>query len=103
MLSFITTDIAISTKLLNIALKESADKSFNMITVDGDTSTNDTVLILANGLAGNKKVEDKRSKGFALFVDALNHVTTALAKMVVRDGEGATKFVEINVKKAKHF
>ncbi len=103
MLSFITTDIAISPKLLNIALKESVDKSFNMITVDGDTSTNDTVLILANGLAGNKKVEDKRSKGFAMFVEALNHVTTTLSKMIVKDGEGATKFVEINVKKAKNF
>ncbi|MBI5750299.1 MAG: bifunctional glutamate N-acetyltransferase/amino-acid acetyltransferase ArgJ [Nitrospinae bacterium] len=103
MLSFITTDIAISSKLLNIALKESVDKSFNMITVDGDTSTNDTVLILANGLAGNKKVEDKRSKGFAMFVEALNHVTATLSKMIVKDGEGATKFVEIDVKKAKNF
>src|SRR3972149_3258803 len=103
MLSFFTTDISISPKLLNIALKESADKSFNMITVDGDTSTNDTVLILANGLAGNKKVEDKRSKGFTMFVEALNHVTTTLSKMIVKDGEGATKFVEINVKRAKNF
>ena len=103
MLSFITTDIAISPKLLNIALKESSDKSFNMITVDGDTSTNDTVLILANGLAGNKMITNRNSKEFTLFVDALNHVTTALSKMVVRDGEGATKFVEVNVKKAKNF
>lgn len=103
MLSFVTTDIAISPKLLNIALKESVDKSFNMITVDGDTSTNDTVLILANGLAGNKMITNRNSKEFTLFVDALNHVTTALSKMVVRDGEGATKFVEINVKKAKNF
>ena|SRR3989338_2974894 len=103
MLSFITTDIAISPKLLNIALKESVDKSFNMITVDGDTSTNDTVLILANGLAGNKMIANRNSKEFTLFADALNHVTIALSKMIVRDGEGATKFVEINIKRAKKF
>ncbi|MBI3583515.1 MAG: bifunctional glutamate N-acetyltransferase/amino-acid acetyltransferase ArgJ [Nitrospinae bacterium] len=103
MLAFITTDIAISPKLLNSALKESVDKSFNMITVDGDTSTNDTVLVLANGLAGNKMIANRNSKEFALFVEALNHVTTALSKMIVKDGEGATKFVEINVKKAKNF
>lgn len=103
MLSFITTDIAISHGLLKIALKESVNRSFNMITVDNDTSTNDTVIILANGLAGNRHITDKRSKEFNLFLEALIYVSTALAKMVVKDGEGATKFVEINVDGAVNY
>lgn len=103
MLSFITTDIAISHGLLKIALKESVNRSFNMITVDNDTSTNDTVIILANGLAVNRPITDKRSKEFNLFLEALIYVSTALAKMVVKDGEGATKFVEINVDGAVNF
>lgn len=103
MLSFIVTDIAISPELLKIALKESVDRSFNMITVDGDTSTNDSVIILANGLAGNRRVADKKSRDFTVFVKALNHMTTMLSKMIIRDGEGATRFVEIKVKKARSF
>ncbi|MEK6589481.1 MAG: bifunctional glutamate N-acetyltransferase/amino-acid acetyltransferase ArgJ [Nitrospinota bacterium] len=103
MLSFIATDIAISPELLKIALKESVDRSFNMITVDGDTSTNDSVIILANGLAGNRRVVDKKSRDFTMFVKALDHMTTMLSKMIVRDGEGATRFVEIKVKKARSF
>jgi len=103
MLSFMATDAAISPKLLKIALRESADRSFNMITVDNDTSTNDTVIILANGLAGNKIIADRGSKEFKLFLDALKSVSAALAKMIVRDGEGATKFIEINIKGANSF
>jgi glutamate N-acetyltransferase/amino-acid N-acetyltransferase len=103
MLSFMATDAAISPELLKIALRESADSSFNMITVDNDTSTNDTVIILANGLASNKIITDIRSREFNLFLDALKYVSATLAKMIVRDGEGATKFVEINVKGASNF
>lgn len=99
MLSYIATDCFISPILLDKALRKAVDASFNSITVDGDTSTNDTVLVLANGVAGNKPLTS-RSRDMEKFQDALNYVTKELAKMIVRDGEGATKLIEINVKGA---
>ena len=99
MLCYIATDCAISPSLLDKALRKAVDLSFNSITVDGDTSTNDTVLVLANGAAGNRPLTP-RSKDMEGFQSALNHVTLELAKMIVRDGEGATKVIEINIKGA---
>lgn len=99
MLSFITTDVTISGKLLKKALKASIDRSFNMITVDGEESTNDMVVILANGLAGNKEI-NMEGEDFKKFYSRLDEVTLKLAKMIVKDGEGATKFIEIEVKNA---
>jgi glutamate N-acetyltransferase/amino-acid N-acetyltransferase len=97
MLAFITTDVNISAELLTYALKRAADRSFNRITVDGDTSTNDMVLILANGMAGNSEMSDPDSPAYRTFYDALEYLLVRLSKMIVLDGEGATKFVEIEV------
>ncbi len=102
MLAFITTDAAIEKKTLQELLKESTDKSFNMITVDGDTSTNDTVIILANSLAKNKIIRGK-STSSKIFLEALDFVTSKLARMIVKDGEGATKLIEVHVKGARAF
>jgi len=99
MLAFVTTDVAIGQPLLQKALSLSNAKSFNRISVDGDTSTNDMVLILANGRANNVPLHDDTEE-FGLFCAALDYVLTKLAKMIVRDGEGATKLVEILVKGA---
>ncbi len=99
MLSFITTDVMISGELLKKALKSSIAKSFNMITVDGEESTNDMVVILANGLAGNKEIVEA-DENFRKFSSGLDEVTLKLAKMIVKDGEGAAKFIEIEVKNA---
>lgn len=96
MLSFITTDAAISQELLNKALKEDIKSTYNMVSVDGDTSTNDTVVVLANGLAGNEEVVSE-GKNYDTFKEALHYVNERLAKNLVRDGEGATKFMEVNV------
>ena len=103
MLCFITTDAAIPAKALQAALQEAVAHSFNRITVDGDMSTNDTVLVLANGLAGNSKAElgKQKSKDFAQFQSALNHVCLELAKMIVRDGEGVHRVVTVRVKQRK--
>ncbi|MGI6034763.1 MAG: bifunctional glutamate N-acetyltransferase/amino-acid acetyltransferase ArgJ [Limnochordia bacterium] len=102
MLAFITTDCAIKDDLLQSALKQAVDESFNMITVDGDTSTNDTVIILANGQAQNPLI-DKEDGAYLAFLAGLKEITTALAKDIARDGEGATKFIEVNVKGARDF
>jgi glutamate N-acetyltransferase/amino-acid N-acetyltransferase len=96
MLCFITTDAAIDKKQLQHALSVSVEQSFNRITIDGDMSTNDTVLMLANGLAGNKPLRHGTA-AFTLFQQALDHVTKHLARMIVEDGEGVTKFVEVHV------
>lgn len=96
MLSYIATDCAISPGLLDKALRKAVNLSFNSITVDGDTSTNDTVLAFANGMAGNTPLT-ARSRDMDTFQSALNHVTRELAKMIIKDGEGATKVIEINV------
>jgi glutamate N-acetyltransferase/amino-acid N-acetyltransferase len=100
MLCFITTDAAIEAKPLQTALREAVAGSFNRITVDGDMSTNDTVLMLANGRAGNSRIK-VQSPGFKLFQSALNHVCRELAKMIVRDGEGASRFVTVRVQGAR--
>ena len=98
MLSYLTTDAKIPAATLRGCLREAVANSFNCITVDGDMSTNDTVLILANGLAGNRKLSAKDIK---IFQAALNHVCLELAKMIVRDGEGITRMVTVRVKGAK--
>jgi len=100
MLGFLTTDIAIDSNLLQEALVEAINQSFNRITVDGDQSTNDMVTILANGKAGNNIIVDK-DEGYNVFLDALKYVCTYLAHQIVRDGEGATKFIEVEVKGAQ--
>jgi glutamate N-acetyltransferase/amino-acid N-acetyltransferase len=100
MLCFITTDAAIDAKILQATLNEAVANSFNRITVDGDTSTNDTVLVLANGLAGNKKLVTRHSS-LVTFQQALNHVCLELAKMIVRDGEGVHRVVTVRVNGAK--
>ncbi len=99
MLGFVTTDAAISLKMLKIALKRASERSFNSITVDGCMSTNDMVTLQASGLAGNKKII-KEDGDFKKFYQALEYVCIDLAKKIVRDGEGATKFMAIEVKGA---
>jgi glutamate N-acetyltransferase/amino-acid N-acetyltransferase len=118
MLCFITTDAAIEAKMLQTALREAVAQSFNRITVDGDMSTNDTVLVLANGLAGNSLLGGRASsraqiskshgssgaspsRDLAVFQAALNHVCLELAKMIVRDGEGVHRVVTVRVNGAK--
>ncbi|MHA1669159.1 MAG: bifunctional ornithine acetyltransferase/N-acetylglutamate synthase [Promethearchaeota archaeon] len=96
MLSFITTDINISRELLNKALKKSVDDSYNMISVDGDTSTNDLVILSANGLGGNSEIKEENEDYF-LFKKALHYVNLFLAQAIVRDGEGAKKFITVKV------
>ncbi len=100
MLAFVTTDAKISSEALHRALLIANDHSFNRITVDGDMSTNDMVLILANGLAGNREIEIGTAE-FEKFLEALEYTLIKLAKMIVRDGEGAKKFIEIVVKGAQ--
>ncbi len=99
MLGFVTTDIAISQRLLQKALSRANQRSFNRISVDGDMSTNDMVLVLANGQAKNESFGE-HSEEFHLFSAALEYVLIKLAKMIARDGEGATKLIEIVVKGA---
>lgn len=96
MLCYITTDAAIELEALKTALRSAVEISFNRITVDGDMSTNDSVIVLANGLAGNPPVTPGSAE-YGIFVRALEFVTTKLAKMMARDGEGATKLVEVRV------
>ena len=100
MLVFLTTDCAISSSLLQKALSSDVQSSFNMVSVDGDTSTNDMVVILANGLAGNLPITEE-GEDFALFMKALNTVTVSLCKALAADGEGASKFLECSVTGAK--
>lgn len=99
MLSFITTDAAISAEMLQKALSEDIKDTYNQISVDGDTSTNDTVAIMANGLAENAEITQEGEE-FETFCKALGMVTSVLAKKLARDGEGATKLVECQVKGA---
>ena len=101
MLCFLTTDAAIEAKALQTALREAVAHSFNRITVDGDMSTNDTVLVLANGLAGNKTLRSAKNPDYAAFAAALQHVCLALAKMIVRDGEGVHRVVTVRVSGAR--
>jgi glutamate N-acetyltransferase/amino-acid N-acetyltransferase len=106
MLAFITSDLSIESNLLKRSLQIAVEQSFNRITVDGDMSTNDSVIMLANGLAGNPKLEirqsgsDRNLKQIRIFQMALNHVCLELAKMIVRDGEGVSRFVTLRLQGA---
>ena len=98
MLAFVTTDAAVTPAVLQAATRQAVDRSFHRISVDGDTSTNDMVAVLANGMAGNPVIDRRRAgRATTAFYLALEHVLVTLAKMIVMDGEGATKFVEIRV------
>jgi glutamate N-acetyltransferase/amino-acid N-acetyltransferase len=107
MLAFLTTDAAVEHRTLQNCLQEAVAQSFNRITVDGDMSTNDTVLILANGLAGNRQIKHQKSttrkpsSELRVFQSALNQVCLELAKMIVRDGEGIHRMVTVRVKGAR--
>jgi glutamate N-acetyltransferase/amino-acid N-acetyltransferase len=100
MLSFVTTDAAIGKRDLQNALRASVGQSFNRITVDGDMSTNDTVLALANGRAGNAKIV-AGGRELAAFQEGLDAVTAALARMIVKDGEGVSRFIDLHVTGAR--
>lgn len=100
MLGFVTTDIAISRELLQEALREDVKDTYNMISVDGDTSTNDTVLLLANGMAGNAEITEK-NEDYRTFCKALNLVNETLAKKMAGDGEGCTALFEVKIIGAK--
>ncbi len=101
MLVFITTDVAISPQMLSAALSTDISNTFNMVSVDGDTSTNDMVTVLANGLAGNEEITSFNDN-YATFVEALNTVTVHLCRMIAGDGEGATKLLECKVTGAEN-
>jgi glutamate N-acetyltransferase / amino-acid N-acetyltransferase len=98
MLCFITTDANVEISFLRKALKQAADKSFNLVTVDGDTSPSDTVIVLANGKAGNKVIDEKNGSNFK---KALKNLCIRLAKDIARDGEGATKLIEVSIESAR--
>ena len=93
MLAFLTTDVHISKEMLQKALSEDIEDTFNMISIDGDTSTNDMVSILANGQSGNIEITEENI-AYAIFTEALNAVTSTLSRMIAKDGEGATKLLE---------
>ena len=99
MLCFITTDCAISKKLLQKSLSLSIDETFNMISVDGDTSTNDTVILLANGMAGNKEIVEE-DDNYKKFFEAVYYINQELSKMIAGDGEGCTCLFEVQIKGA---
>jgi glutamate N-acetyltransferase/amino-acid N-acetyltransferase len=102
MLAFITSDAAISSRLLKAALIAAVEHSFNRISVDGDMSTNDSVIVLANGLAQNNRIA-KQGEAFRKFQTALTFVCLELAKMIVRDGEGVSRFVTVRIHNARTF
>ena len=97
MLAFITTDAAITADCLHRLISSSSDISYNMISVDRDTSTNDMAVLMANGLAGNPLIDDPDSAEFKEFQAALDHINITLAKMIARDGEGASHLIEVRV------
>lgn len=97
MLAFIVTDVAIEPTLLKKTVREAVDKSFNMITVDGDASTNDMVAVLANGMAQNEVLTSKKDEGYDAFREHLEEMMIHLAKLIVSDGEGSSKFIEYTV------
>lgn len=101
MLSLVTSDVAITPQALDAALRHAAELSFNSISIDGDTSTNDTLLVMANGMAGNRPIEQLESPDGAAFLDGLITICQHLAHAVVRDGEGATRFITISVRGAR--
>lgn len=101
MLAFITTDVNISAECLQRLLKDAVDLSYNLVSVDRDTSTNDMALVLANGQAGNSLIREINSVDYQILEDAFVFVNTHLAKMIARDGEGATRLIEVEVIKAE--
>jgi glutamate N-acetyltransferase/amino-acid N-acetyltransferase len=98
MLSFVLTDAAVDSKTLQKLLENAAEQSYNCVSVDGDTSTNDTLIMLANGMSKTGRLSGADMKKFA---QGLNEVTLSLAKQIAKDGEGATKLIEIEVRNAK--
>lgn len=102
MLSYLTTDICISSEMLQSALTRVVDNTYNLLTVDTDRSTNDTVIILATGGTGNDEITNSSGADYESFCRGLEFVCTELVKMLARDGEGATKLVEVVVKRAKN-
>lgn len=100
LLGIITTDAPVSPTIIPTLLKNAVDRSFNSITIDGDTSTNDTVALFANGAAGGKEIATEDSEDYAVLSAILSDFAIDLAKLIVRDGEGATKFVTIRVTEA---
>ena len=100
MLAFVTTDAVIEKEVLQHALSACVPSTFNMVSVDGDTSTNDTIVVLANGMAQNDSIQIG-TKEYTIFYEALHFICETLAKDLVRDGEGATKFIEVNIYGAK--
>ena len=103
MLGFLFTDLNISKNLLKLALKKNLDKTFNAVSVDGDTSTNDMVLLFSTEKAKNKKIISAKTKEYKIFENKLSQVMLSLAKQITIDGEGASKFIEIFVKRAKNY
>ena len=101
MLSFITTDCAITSDMLHEALLKSTQKTYNRVSIDGDTSTNDMCCVLASGLAGNELIE-WQDENYEAFFEALNFVNTHLAREIARDGEGATKLISVTVKNSRN-
>ncbi|MBN1446350.1 MAG: bifunctional glutamate N-acetyltransferase/amino-acid acetyltransferase ArgJ [Bacteroidetes bacterium] len=101
MLSFIVTDIAIDPPVLDLAVHDAVDETFNMITVDGDTSTNDMVAVLANGLAGNDPIVSVDDSRYPKFYEHLRELMAHLAKLIVSDGEGCSKYIEYRVSGAR--
>lgn len=101
MLGYIATDAAIAPTLLQDLVRQVADHSFNRITVDGDTSTNDALILIATGRAGHTPITESASPGFAILQQAITEIAITLAQMIVRDGEGATKFITIHVEQGK--
>ncbi|MCL1805518.1 MAG: bifunctional glutamate N-acetyltransferase/amino-acid acetyltransferase ArgJ [Clostridiales bacterium] len=101
LLAMVTTDCAIEAGLLREALGEACDATFNMVTVDGDTSTNDSLFVIANGAAGNEVLRGSADAGYREFVEGLTYVCKHLAQLIARDGEGATKYIEMKVEGAK--
>lgn len=103
MLTFITTDAAVEPSLLKKMTKYVADRSFNMVVVDGDTSTNDTMIVMANGQAQNSLIDSENHPDYQTFLQAFLTISQDLAKLIARDGEGATKFLAVNVTGANDF
>ena len=97
MLAYIATDAAVSQRCLDDCVRQAADASFNRITVDGDTSTNDSFVLIATGAAGNATIESEAQRGYAVLRDAIVEVARELAQRIIRDAEGATKFVTVTV------
>jgi glutamate N-acetyltransferase/amino-acid N-acetyltransferase len=101
MLGFVATDARVSLPLVRLAVTQAAQRSFNAITVDGDTSTNDAFMLIATGRADMPEIDDYRSREFAAFVDGVSAVAVQLAQAIVRDGEGATKFITVRVESGR--